>query len=328
MTLKVLIPSRLQRYEKVRQILEPIADIEYIEPTNSKRYDDLLPLLDAMIGGRIDEGTLQRAPKLRVVARYGVGYDDCDVEAMTRHKVYLCHTPGVLSDSVADMAVALLLACDRKIIQADRYVRDGWASGAPGRPEYGVDLRGKTLGIVGLGRIGYEMAKRCVKGFDMRLVYYDMVHNKHAEEELGAKLKTLDEVMAESDFISIHLALTSDTRGIIGERQLRMMKRTAYLVNTSRGPTIDQAALTRILSEELIAGAGLDVFEEEPIDLDDPLLTLSNVVLAPHLGSATEEAREAMAVCDAVNIAAVLRGELPPPNAVPEQQGLVLEKSS
>ena len=320
---QVLIPTHLQRYAKARQILEPLADIEYVERTDRQRHDELLPTLEAIVGGRINEETLQRAPKLRVVARYGVGYDDCDVEAMTRHKVYLCHTPGVLSDSVADMAVALLLACDRRIVQADRYVREGWANRAPGRPTYGIDLKGKTLGIVGLGRIGFEMAKRCVKGFDMQLIYYDMYRNQRAEEELGAKLKTLEEVMKESDVVSVHLALTPRTRGMIGEQQLRMMKKTAYIINTSRGPTIDQAALTKVLSENAIAGAGLDVFEKEPIPLDDPLLKLPNVVLAPHIGSATEEAREAMAICDAVNIAAVIKGELPPPNVVPEQRGMI-----
>jgi lactate dehydrogenase-like 2-hydroxyacid dehydrogenase len=322
---KVLIPLRLKTYEKAIEILEPLADIEYVERADRQRYDELLPTLEAMVGGRIDEETLEKAPKLRVVVRYGVGYDDCDVEAMIRHRVYLCHTPGVLSDAVADMAVALLLACNRRILQADRYVREGWADRAPGRPTSAVDLKGKTLGIVGLGRIGYEMAKRCVKGFDMQLIYYDMYCNQTAEEELGAELKTLEEVMRESDFISVHLALTPETRGIIGERELRMMKSTAYIINTSRGSTIDQEALTRVLSENAIAGAGLDVFEKEPIPLDEPLLELSNVVLAPHIASSTEEAREAMAICDAVNMAAVLKGELPPPNAVPEQRGMIFD---
>jgi glyoxylate reductase len=322
---KVLLPERLRRYQRVREILEPVAEIEYVDRDDRQRQEELLPTVGAMVGGRIDDALLQRAPKLKVVARYGVGYDDCDVELMTQRRVYLCHTPGVLSDAVADMAVALLLACDRQIVQADRYVREAWANRAPGGPTMGVDLRGKTLGVVGLGRIGFEMAARCVRGFDMRCIYYDLVPNPRAEEELGAERRTLDELMAQSDAISVHVALTEDTRGLIGERELRLMKPTAYLVNTSRGPVIDQAALTRVLSEGAIAGAGLDVFEEEPISLDDPLLKLPNVVLAPHIGSLTEEAREGMAVCDALNIAAVLRGELPPPNCVPEQRGLVFD---
>jgi glyoxylate reductase len=322
---KVLIPSTMRRYERVREMLEPVAELVYVERGDQQRQEELLPTLEAMVGGRIDEELLGRAPRLRVVARYGVGYDDCDVEAMTRHRVYLCHTPGVLSDSVADMAVALLLACNRQVVRADRYAREAWAHRGPGGTTFGVDLRGKTLGIVGLGRIGVEMATRCVRGFDMRCIYYDVVRNRRAEEELGAQPRTLEEVMAGSDFVSVHLPLTPQTRHIIGERELRMMKPTAYLVNTARGPIIDQAALAQVLSEGAIAGAGLDVFEEEPLPLDDPLRTLTNVVLTPHIGSLTEEAREGMAVCDALNIAAVLRGELPPPNVVPEQRGMVFD---
>lgn len=321
---KVLISRELyDRYDKIGQILGSIADVVF---TDRQKYEEQLADAVGMIGGRITEDVLQMAPNLKIVARYGVGYDDCDVEAMTRHQVYLSHTPGVLSDAVADMAIALLLAVDRQLVNCDAYVRAGWADRAPGRPSFGVDLRGKTIGIIGLGRIGFEMAKRCVKGFDMKLIYYDLYPSKRAEEELGAERKSLEEVMKESDFISIHLALTAQTRGLIGEKQLKMMKKTAYIINTSRGPVINQADLTKVLSEGAIAGAGIDVFEKEPIPLDAPLLKLKNVVLAPHQASVTNEAREGMAVCDAENIAAVLKGELPPPNAVPEQRGMIFKK--
>jgi lactate dehydrogenase-like 2-hydroxyacid dehydrogenase len=320
---KVFIPPFMARYEKVIQILEPVVDIEYID---GKRYKEQLTIAKGMIGGRINEEILQNAPRFKVVARYGVGYDDCDVEAMTRHKVYLCHTPGVLSDAVADLVMALLLTCNRKIVQADRYVREGWVNRAPGRPTFGVDLKGKTLGIVGLGRIGFEVAKRCVLGFEMGLMYYDIIRNQRAEEELGAEFMTLEEVLKKSDFISVNVTLNPKSRGMIGEEQLRMMKRTAYIINTSRGPVLDQAALVRVLSEGAIAGAGLDVFEKEPIPHNDPLLKLQNVVLSPHIGSATEEAREAMAICDAENITVVMKGEVPPPNVVPEQQGMVFKR--
>lgn len=321
---KVLISRELyDRYDKIGQILGSIADVVF---TDRQKYEEQLADAVGMIGGRITEDVLQMAPNLKIVARYGVGYDDCDVEAMTRHQVYLSHTPGVLSDAVADMAIALLLAVDRQLVNCDAYVRSGWAARAPGRPSFGVDLRGKTIGIIGLGRIGLEMAKRCVKGFDMKLIYYDLYPSKRAEEELGAERKSLEEVMKESDFISIHLALTAQTRGLIGEKQLKMMKKTAYIINTSRGPVINQADLTKVLSEGAIAGAGIDVFEKEPIPLDAPLLKLKNVVLAPHQASVTNEAREGMAVCDAENIAAVLKGELPPPNVVPEQRGMIFKK--
>jgi lactate dehydrogenase-like 2-hydroxyacid dehydrogenase len=232
----------------------------------------------------------------------------------------------VLSDAVADLVIALLLSCNRELVQADRYAREGWANRARGRPPFGSDLKGKTLGIVGLGRIGFQVAKRCVKGFEMRLVYNDLIRNMRAEKELGAENMTLEEVLKMSDFISVNVSLNPTSRGLIGEEQLRMMKRTAYLINTSRGPVVDQAALVKVLSESTIAGAGLDVFEREPILQDDPLLKLHNVVLSPHIGSATEEAREAMAICDAVNIAAVMKGEVPPPNVVPEQRGMIFKR--
>ena len=319
----VLLPPFMSRYEKVQQILDPVAEIEYIE---EKNYDKQLTYTEGMVGGRITEQILHNASKLKVVARYGVGYDDCDVEAMTQHRVYLCHTPGVLSNSVADMVLALLLACNRKIVLADRYVREGWEDRAPGYPSYGHDLQGKIVGIVGLGRIGFEVAKRCVKGFEMTLIYFDLKRNWKAEEELNATFMRLDELMEQSDFISVNVALTSKTLDMIGEDQLRKMKRTAYIINTSRGPVIDQASLVKVLSEKAIAGAGLDVFQIEPIPKDDPLLTLDNVVLSPHIGSATEETREAMAICDAENIVAVLKGEIPPPNVVPEQRGMVFHR--
>jgi len=320
---KVLIPDMWRRYERVMSVLELVATVEYM---SREKLDEQLADAEGMVGYRIKEETLLKAPKLKVVARYGVGYDDCDVEAMTKHKVYLTHTPGVLSDSVADMALALLLACNRKIVQADRYVREGWAKRAPGYPSHSFDLKGKIVGIVGLGRIGFEIAKRCVKGFDMKLIYCDLRRNERAEEDLGAVRKTLEEVMKESDFVSINLPLTPETFGIIGEKHLRMMKKTAYIINTSRGPIVDQAALTKVLSENTIAGAGLDVFEKEPVPLDDPLLKLQNVVLSPHIATATEEARESMAICNAASIAAVIRGEIPPPNVVPEQQGMIFRK--
>jgi len=320
---KVLLPPFMSRYDKVIQMLDHVAHIEYID---EKKYREQLTTAEGMVGGKINEKVLQNALRLKVVARYGVGYDDCDVEAMTRHEVYLCHTPGVLSNSVADMVLTLLLACNRKIVQADRYVREGWEDRAPGCPTYGLDLKGKILGIIGLGRIGLEVAKRCVKGFEMDLIYFDVNRNRKAEKELGAKFMTLEEVMKKSDFISVNVALTSKTIGMIGEEQLRMMKNTAYIINTSRGSVIDQASLVEVLSEGTIAGGGLDVFEKEPIRKDDPLLKLQNVVLSPHIGSATEEAREDMAICDAKNIVAVIKGEIPPPNVVPEQRGMIFKK--
>jgi len=323
---KVLLPQKWRDpviYEEALEILRSVAEIEYV---SKERFEEQLAEAEGMVGYGVGEEILQKAPKLKVVARYGVGYDDCDVEALTRHKVYLVYTPGVLSDSVADMTIALLLACNRKIVQADRYVRRRWAKEAAGYPDYGVDLKGKIIGIIGLGRIGYEVAKRCARGFDMKVIYHDIRRNEKAETELGAKRKSLEEVMRKSDFVSIHLPLTPQTRGLIKEEHLRMMKKTAYLINTARGAVIDQKALTKVLEEKAIAGAGLDVFEEEPVPLDDPLLKLENVVLTPHIASLTKEARRAMAICNARSISAVLRGDIPPPNVVPEQEGMIFKK--
>ena len=310
-------------FGKAIEMLRSVAEVEFI---SEERFNEQLAEAEGMVGYGVGEDLLQKAPKLKVVARYGVGYDDCDVEALTRHKVYLVHTPGVLSDAVADMTLALILACNRKIVQADRYVREGWAKGASGYSGYGVDLKGKTVGIIGLGRIGYEVAKRCVKGFGMKVIYHDIRRNERAEKELGAERKSLEEVMKESDFVSINLSLTPQTRGLIKEKHLRLMKKTAYLINTARGAVIDQKALTKVLTEKAIAGAGLDVFEKEPVPLDDPLLSLDNVILTPHIASLTKEARISMALCNARNIIAVLKGEIPPPNVVPEQRGLVFKK--
>jgi len=322
---KVLMPQFISVYQEAMKILRPIVEIEYMD---REKYQEQLAVAEGIIGWGITKEILAGAPRLRVVARYGVGYDDCDLEAMTKQEIYLCHTPGVLSDSVAEMAIALLMACNRKIVQADKYAREDWAKKPQNRPPLGVDLRGKTLGIIGLGRIGSRMAEKCVKGFEMRLIYHDIVRNPKAEKELNAEFKSLHDVMKESDFISIHVALTPKTKGLIGEEQLRMMKKTAYIINTSRGTVMDQKGLVKVLSEGTIAGAGLDVFEKEPVPLDDPILKLQNVVLAPHIGSSTEQAREAMAVCNAESIAAVMRGEIPPPDVVPEQKGMIFKKST
>jgi len=330
---KVLIPQNLARnpilFSPIEDVLDPIAEIIEYDPSDMKSLKLSLPTAVGAIGREFAyEDMLSIAPKLKVVACYGVGYDNCDVDAMTRHEVYLTHTPGVLTDSVADHAMALLLAVNRTIVYSDNYVRTSWAAGKGEYPPLRFDLRGKTLGIIGFGRIGSALVPRA-KGFGMNVSYYDEMYTsymKEMEEKYGAKRKSLEELLRESDFISIHVNLTPKTQGLIGEKELHMMKKTAYLINTSRGPVVDQKALGKALAEGAIAGAGLDVFEVEPIPLDDPLLKLKNVVLTPHQASATLEARVAMARCDAENIAAVIKGEVPPPNVVPEQAGMIFNK--
>ena len=241
-----------------------------------------------------------------------MGFDHIDVEAATKRGVYVTHTPGVLTDAVAEFTVGLLLAITRRILEADQIIRKGeWNK--PWNPFFltGPELKGKTLGIVGFGRIGRAVAKK-VKGFEMNLIYYDVYRNEQAEKELGVKYVDLETLLKESDFVSLHVPLTKDTYHMIGEKELKMMKPTAYLINTARGAVVDTEALVKALKEKWIAGAALDVFEQEPLPPGHPLTKLDNVILAPHIASATNEARARMAELAAKNLVAVLRGEMPP----------------
>jgi glyoxylate reductase len=272
----------------------------------------------------INDIILNNFPSLKVIARYGVGYDTVDVEACTRRGIYVTHTPGILSHAVAELTVGLMICLSRRLINADKYVRTEWAKPNRARLRMGIDLYGKTLGIIGLGRIGYEVAVRA-KSFGMKIIYYDIERKVDAERTLGVKYVDLETLMRESDFISIHVPLTSQTRGLIGERELKLMKPTAYLINTSRGPVIDENALCKALKEGWIAGAGLDVFAEEPLPLESPLINMENVVLTPHIGTYTFETRRAMALMCIENVRAVLMGETPP-NLVPEQRGIIFKR--
>jgi glyoxylate reductase len=277
-----------------------------------KGVDALVTLLT----DKIDREVLDSAPRLRIVAQYAVGYDNIDVEYATAKGVYVTNTPEVLTDATADLAWALLLAAARRIVEADKFVRSGeyWKTGTGWHPlmMLGYHVTGKTLGIIGMGRIGQAVARRA-KGFGMRILYYQR-HRlpEELERELGAQYVDLETLLRESDFVTIHVPLTRETCHMIGERELKMMKRTAVLVNTARGAVIDEVALVRALKEGWIAAAGLDVFEREPIPPDHPLTKLENVVLAPHIGSATYETRAAMAELVARNLIAFYRGEVPP----------------
>jgi len=280
---------------------------------------------DALILGdnRIGEKELRTARRLKIIARYGVGYDNVDLNACSKRGIYVTISPGTHDNTVADLTLAFMLCLSRNIIEADKYTREKWARNED-KLRLGFDLKGKVCGIVGLGRIGFQVAKR-VHGFGMRILYYDIVRNEEAERLFGAKLVSLDELLRESDYVTIHVFLNEKTRGMIGRRELSLMKKSAYIINTARGAVIDQTALVEFLKEKKIAGAGLDVFEKEPISLDDPLLKLDNVVLAPHMGSATIENQRVTAIITAKNILAAFKGKVPP-NLVPEQKGKVFKK--
>ena len=246
---------------------------------------------------------------LKVIANMAVGYDNVDVEAATERGVVVTNTPEVLNETTADTAFMLLLAAARRLGEAERLLRSGgWDAWGP-KQLTGPDVWGKRLGVVGFGRIGQALARR-TRGFDMDLVYHDQYRNEGAERELGARYLELDELLRTSDFVSIHTPLTPETTHLIGADELERMKPEAVLVNTSRGPVVDESALADALVEGRIFAAGLDVYEEEP-EVHPKLLELENVVLAPHIGSASIETRDKMAALAAENLAAVLRGEEP-----------------
>jgi len=260
---------------------------------------------------KVDAGLLGAAGRrLRVVANMAVGYDNVDVEAATQRGIVVTNTPGVLDETTADTAFMLLLAAARRLGEGERLLRAGrWRGWGP-RQLTGPDVWGKTLGIVGMGGIGEAVARRA-RGFGMEVLYYARSGKPAAEEELGAERRDLDGLLRESDFVSVHTPLTEETWHLIGARELSLMGESAVLVNTSRGPVVDEAALAGALAAGRIFAAGLDVYEREP-EVHPELLELENVVLAPHIGSASIETRDRMAATAAENVVAALRGETPP----------------
>jgi len=255
----------------------------------------------------IDAEVMSAAPRLKVISNMAVGYDNVDVKAATERKIPVGHTPGVLTETSADLAFALLMAAARRLGEGERYVKSGqWVTWSP-QLLLGYDIYGATLGIVGFGRIGQAVARRA-RGFGMQILYHGG-SNQQTAQALGAQERTLDQLLAESDFISLHVPFKNATHHLIGERELHLMKRTAILINTARGPVVDPHALYEALSSGVIAYAALDVTEPEPIHMDDPLLTLDNCLIVPHIGSSTVATREKMASIAAANLIAGLQGE-------------------
>jgi glyoxylate reductase len=270
-----------------------------------------------LLTDRVDEALLAASPRLRVVSQMAVGVDNIDVAACTRRGIPVGYTPGVLAETTADLTWSLLMATARRVVEADAYTRSGaWKTWEP-MGLLGPDVHHATLGIIGLGGIGAEVAKRA-RGFAMRLLYHSRHRKPEMEASLGLEYRPMDELLREADFISLHCALTPETRHLIGPRELALMKPTAILINTTRGPVIDQPALAAALSTGTIAAAGLDVFETEPVPLDDPLLSLPNVVALPHIGSASIATRGRMARMAAENLLAALAGNRPPNLVNPE----------
>lgn len=283
-----------QGYVPREVLLETVRDI-----------DGLLCLLSE----KIDREVIDNTPRLKVISNYAVGYDNIDVEYATKKGIVVTNTPGILTDATADLAWALLLAVCRHIPEGDRMVRLGKFSGWGPLLLLGRDLKEKTLGIVGAGRIGTAVAERST-GWKMKVLYFNRSQNRYLEDRLNAKKASLEELLSESDFITLHVPLTSETHHLIDEDALKRMKSTAFLINTARGAIVDEKALVNALREGWIAGAGLDVYEREP-ELASGLASLDNVVLTPHIGSATVETRNGMSRMAAQNLLAVLEGEKP-----------------
>jgi glyoxylate reductase len=273
----------------------------------AKRSDILLCLLH----DTIDREVLAANPNLKAIASMTITPDRIDVTEATTRKIIVTNIPAVVTDATADIAFGLLLAVARRIVEGDKVTRSGVFPGSQSNHLAGAAVSGKTLGIVGMGRIGQAMARRA-RGFDMTVLYSDPRGLPVDEEQkLGLRLVSFEELLGQSDFISLHPQLNHETHHLMGLRQFALMKRSAYLINTSRGPIIDEKALAQALSEGRIAGAGIDVYEHEP-KIERALLTMNNVVLTPHLGSAVMELRERMAHVVVDNIAAIAEGRLPP----------------
>ncbi|PYT92647.1 MAG: D-glycerate dehydrogenase [Acidobacteria bacterium] len=312
-TPKVLATHRL--FDAARKTLQDNCDVEYWEKSERPPREEVLRRvkdkegLICLLTEKVDDELLQAAPKLRIAANVAVGYDNIDVPACTKRGVVATNTPGVLDETTADFAWTLMMAVARRLGEGDVLARSGNWKGWDLDQLVGTDVWGKTLGIVGFGRIGRAMARRA-GGFQMRVIYTDAVRAPaDAEKELRAEYRDMNELLAEADFISVHTPLLPETHGLFNAAKFQRMKRTAFLINTSRGPVVDEAALVAALEDGKIAGAALDVYEKEPVI--HPGLRRSNVVLAPHIASASLETRTKMACMAAENVIALLQGRRP-----------------
>lgn len=311
----VLIASRLPA--PVRAYLESHCDCRFWDgdlpiPRDAllSRVADIDGLLE--VGVRVDEALLDAAPRLRVVSNAAVGYNNLDIEALRHRGVMATHTPGVLDDTVADLIMALILATARRIPELDRYVKQGGWRETDGEELFGVDVHHATLGVIGLGRIGGAVARRAIHGFNMRVLYHNRSRRTDLERQPGVERATLDDLLAESDFVLLMVPLTPQTEGFMGRSEFERMRSSAIFINASRGATVEEDALVHALETGGIRAAGLDVFAAEPLPADHPLTRLPQAVTLPHIGSATRKTRNAMADLAARNLVAALNGRTPP----------------
>jgi len=300
------------------QRLEDHAQVTLIEDVKSPgglaRLRDALPQADGLLGAslKIDGPLLDLAPRLKVISSVSVGVDNYDIQDLTRRGVQLTNTPDVLTETTADTGFALIMATARRLVELANMVRDGQWKQNIGPRHFGSDVHGKKLGIIGMGRIGEALAQRGNLGFGMPVLYHSHSRKPAVEARFGAQYRSLEDLLKEADFVCLTLPLTADTEGLIGAAQFALMRPEAIFINIARGKVVDEQALIEALRNRQIRAAGLDVFEQEPLAQDSPLLTLVNVVATPHMGSATFETREAMAGCAVDNLLAALAGQRPP----------------
>jgi lactate dehydrogenase-like 2-hydroxyacid dehydrogenase len=312
---KVLISQKI--FDEAIALVKQYFDVEANQSDTPFSPEILIQKLQDKAGAiilltdRVDENLLSHCPKLKIVSNVAVGYNNIDVKTCTRRKVMVTNTPGVLDDTTADFTWALLLAMARRLVEADQYLRSSQWKGWGLMQFLGYDVHHKVLGICGLGRIGQRVARRA-RGFDMQILYTDIVRAvPSVEEELGARFVDKKTLLRESDFVTLHVPLFPETTHYISTTELNFMKPTAILINASRGPVIDEKALVQALKKGKIAGAGLDVYEREPV-VESELIEMKNVVLAPHIASASHETRLRMAMMAAENLVAGLSGKRPP----------------
>ena len=298
--------------DDVLAYLREHAELVQVDAAQHDAFVAALKDADGAIGAsvKITPAMLEGATKLKALSTISVGYDNFDVDDLTRRGIILAHTPDVLTESTADTVFSLILASARRVVELADWVKAGKWQGSIGPAQFGVEVQGKTLGIVGLGRIGGAVARRAALGFNMKVLYTNRSPNPQAEQAYGARRVELAELLATADFVCLQVPLTPETQHLIGAAELRVMKRSAILINASRGATVDEAALIEALQAGTIHAAGLDVFETEPLPADSPLLRMPNVVALPHIGSATDETRHAMALNAAENLVAALDGTL------------------
>ncbi|MBF9002440.1 2-hydroxyacid dehydrogenase [Vibrio nitrifigilis] len=309
----IIVYRELPEPEKVRlQSHFHIIEFKELSSTDDPQFIEALNTAEGLIGAGLPlkADVLDKAPKLKALSTISVGTDAFDLNYLGKRGIPLMHTPTVLTETTADTIFTLILASARRAVELDKFVRSGQWQSSIGPDLFGSNVHGKTLGILGLGRIGSAVARRAHHGFGMRIQYYNHSRKAEAEAEFDARKMSLDELLRTSDFVCSVLPYVPETHHLIDEHAFAMMKESAFFINGGRGKTVDQAALVNALEQNVIKGAGLDVFEQEPLPADSPLMTLDNVVLLPHIGSATHETRDAMARCAVDNLISALNGDI------------------